>query len=445
MLLDKIVVGKKLPIEQSYFKEKEEIDFFRLSYEASGVDYTLGTCPDGDIIPKFSCEESQDWAMRRKLTPTRSYVSSIIQKYNSSIFRNEPSRATESDLYDQLLEDADGNGNTLNWVMKEALKNAQIDGKSYLYTHDDVEELEVSTVAQRNSANIRSYITIIKADGVVAIEETDNRIIEAVIILQDSEGKNKARYLNDSIYFDIEIDKNTKVLLIGDEIYHGYSSIPLTQLKPLEVAQSKPISYSQRTIVNILSLLHQEISDHTFSKYVLSGVRLPQDENAPRLTYGSKRMIVLEDQGAKLDVLGSQVDQAESLRNQIKLEEDNLYYSAGFGNQNLDPTNMSGFALSILKDDFFQTCDALKSDTEDAENYIVGLIGEKEGFDYIPAIYSSRFIADDGNTELSKLRDALALNLPSRFKQLLILDYLNKFYNISSEDRAIIEEELKQI
>lgn len=445
MLIDDIKPFKKLPFSKDYLMEKEEIDFFNRSYDANGPEYTLGTCPNGNIIPKFECEEYDDYQTRRKLCPTRSYVSSVINKYNASIFRNEPARATSSSTYDLLYKDADGYGNSLNKVMREALKKAQIDGSCYLLADSTATDTEILTIAQYNSSGARPYIRVVDASSVLNYIEVENKLLEAIVLLEDSQGKEFARYMNDEVYVDITLGRDYLVQAVSEPYSHGYSSIPLVEIEPFDDAQAKPISYSQKTIVNLLSLLNQELVDHTFTKHILSGVRLPDDDDqSKKITYGSKRMIVLEDANAKIETIGSDVSQSESLRAQIKLEEDNLYYSAGFGKNNLSEsnTNMSGYALEISREDFFIYCSDLKVACEDAENRVMSLIAEKESFEYIPVVYSNRFIVDDNGVELAKLRDALALNLPSTFKKLLVTDYITKFYNLSDEQKSMIESEL---
>lgn len=443
MLLDKIKINSKLPFASNYETQKDERSFLKLSYEANGAEYTMGSCPDGYIIPKFNCEEFEDWNTRRKLTPTRSYVSSVINKYNASIFRNEPIRATESATFDLLYKDADGYGNSLNKVMRDALKVSQIEGACYLLADSTATDTEILTIAQQQSSGVRPYIRVVKPDSVANATKVEDKLLEVIIMLEDSEGKMFARYMNDMDYVDIALGDNFIVTAISDAYSHGYSKLPLACIDAFQDAQAKPISYSQKTIVNLLSLLHQEMNDHTFTKHILSGVRVPEnDQGTQKINYGSKRLIVLEDANASLTTIGSDVTQADSLRAQVKLEEDNLYYSAGFGNQNVEPTNMSGFALSILKDDFFINCEGLSKAAEGAENTVMELIAEKDSMNYVPAIYSSRFIADSTGEALNALRDLLALPLPQSFKNIAIKNYIETFYNISNEQKSIIEQEL---
>lgn len=444
-ILDNLVLGKKLAFDHDYVEEMDTIHFLRISYEAKGIDYTLGEAPDGPIIHKNECEKRAAYKERCKRTPTRSYVSSIINKYNSAIFRNEPTRQIDSETYKLIYEDADGYGTSLNKLMKNALLDAQIEGCCFLLADSTANDTEILTIAQRNASGARPYIRKLNRESVVAYEEIEDNLIEAIILLTDENGKTFARYMNEEYFIDIQITDKYVIESIGEPYSHGYSNIPLVEIEPFDSPQAEAVSYSQRTIVNILSQLSQERVKSVWTKHILSGVRLPQEgdnTSRPVISWSESEMVVLEDGGAKLDTLGADVACSDSLRKDIEQEEQQLYYAAGFGRGNVEPTNMSGFALSILREDFFLTADALKSAIEEAENTIMALIAEKEGFEYTEAVYSNRYVADDNGSALASLRDLLALPIPQSFKNIAIKNYIETFYNLSDEDKAKIESEL---
>ncbi len=96
---EKLRVNSRLPFHEEYQEKMDEVRFLRLSYIPTGTEYTQGKAADGEkIIHKMECEEQQDWKNRTAQTPVRHYVSTIINKYNSAVFRNEASR----DLRGQL-------------------------------------------------------------------------------------------------------------------------------------------------------------------------------------------------------------------------------------------------------------------------------------------------------------------------------------------------------
>lgn len=439
MLLDKVKLQKKIPLSDDYEADRADIEFYRLSYESSGSDYTLGDCPAGAIIPMFECESHNDWNVRRKQTPTRSYVSGILNKYNAAVFRNEPLRQV---AVEQLYLDADGYGTSLNSLMRKALLCAQTDGCAYLLADSTNTDTEIQTIAQRQATGVRPYIRLVKSEYVINYHEVEESLLEAFVLMCDELGNEFVRYMDDSVFCDIQIDSQMRVTAIGEVYSHGYPSIPLVPIEPLEEPQSKDISYSQRHIVNLLSLIQQELVDHVFTKHLMTGFDMSEDESK-KITYGSKRMLIVKSKDVAISNITADHGAAESLRKQIDQEQTNLLQAAGFANQNVSPTNVSGFALTVMREDFFLICDLLKSAIEHAENKVMALIAAKEGVsDVVPSVYSSRFVADDDNAELSKLRDLLALDLPATFKRLAIRDYINKFYNVSEEDMLKIEQEL---
>ena len=432
----------------NYKEEQKERKFLEVSFDAKGIEYTMGSAPDGPIIHKLECEDTNiDYKNRCKQTPTRSYVSTILSKYNSAVFKNEPSRQASSEVIAQLFVNADGYNNSIGSVMRKALLESQKYESIFLMADSSAADTEILTIAQKQSSGIYPYIRSINAESVINYLEVEDKLIEAIVLLEDAEGNLFARWMNESDFIDIELEqKSLRVSSIGEAYGHGYMDIPLVEIEPFDSAQALPIAYSQRTIVNILSLLQQELTDSVFSKYILSGVRLPEDESggSKKINWSGKRMVVLEDAAANLQLLGADHGAADSLRKEIEQEETQMYYSAGFGKPNVEPTNVSGLSRLIALEDFFNVCNALKTAIEQAENKIGELIASKEGVEWIPTVYSTKYIADDNGEALQKLRDLLALPMPQTFKALAIREYINTFYNVEEADMAKIEQELLQ-
>jgi hypothetical protein len=443
MLLEQIAINKKLPFSSTYTSDIENAQFCRNSYEANGQEYIDSYAPGSEpLIVQNECESKEDYNRRKKQTPSRSYVSSVINKYTSSIFRNEPSRLGDDPSYLKLLDDADSYGANLNDVMKTALKYSQIDGVSYLIPDSTEPTGEILTLSQKLSSDAKSFIRLVKIEAVANIVLVENKITEALVIFEDELGNQFARYMDDYKFVDCTLGKEYKVTSIGEEVPHGYLQTPLIRLKPFDVAQALPMSYSQRTIVNILSLLHEELTGNVFSKWILSGCRV-NDEPEQKITWSGKRMVVLESEQAKLQLLGSDHQAADSLRKEIELEEANLFKSAGLTQNNVEPTNVSGVSRLIAMEGFFVNCNYLKIAIEDAENALIKLIATRDDFEFNGVVYSSKWIVDDNGEQLLKLRDLLSLNLPNKFKKLAIIDYINTFYSVKAEDMDEIVKELE--
>jgi hypothetical protein len=446
-LFDQIKLATKLPFSSDYQEEIVTREFLDVSFDANGTDYTNGSAPDGPIINKLECEELGDYNTRCKVTPTRSYVSAILNKYNSAVFKNEPSRQASTDTISNLFKNADGYGNSINSLMKATLLEAQKFESCFLLADSTAQDTEILTIAQKTSSGAFPYIRKIDSNSVVNYKEVEDVLLEAIILLEDETGATFARWMNESDYVDIQIDSRYfTVSSIGEPYSHGYNRIPLVEVEPLDSAQALPIAHSQRTIVNTLSLLQQEMTDAVFTKWILSGTRLPEETigTPSKVSWSGKRMIVLESETAKLQLLGADHGAADSLRKQIEQEETQLYYSAGFGRPNVEPTSLSGLSRLLALEDFFNIAHSLTTAIQQAENKVGELIAFKEGTEWIPTVYSTRYIADDNGEELQKLRDALALSLPATFKSLLIKNYIKTFYNVSQEEMLAIEQELNQ-
>lgn len=444
-LIEQIVINKKLPFEASYIDELKEREYLESSYNASGAEYLDGNAPDGPIIHRQECEEDKDYSNRKSQTPLRAYVSSLLNKYNAAVFKNEPVRQATSATLELLYRDADTYGNSLNKLMKKALLENQKFGSCYIMADSTASNTEVLTIAQATSAEVRPYLRIIPNYSVVNYVEVEEKLLEVIVLLEDESGNTFARYMDSQVYVDITLGKQNIVTSVSEPYSHGYSKIPIVELESFEVPQALPIANSQRVIVNTLSLLQQEMNDAVFTKWILSGTRLPEDgDDQKKISWSGKRMVVIESETAKLQLLGADHGCADSLRKQIEQEETQMLYQAGFGRPNIEPTALSGLSRLIALEDFFNIAGQLTHCAENAENYILEVICEKEGLEYVPTVYSTKYIADDNGEELAKLRDLMALELPQSFKSLAIRNYINTFYNVSKEDMDRIEEELLQ-
>jgi hypothetical protein len=446
-LIDQVKLNNKLPFSDDFAEEIKTREFLEVSYDANGTEYTRGSAPDGPIINQMECEERDDYLIRCKVTPTRGYVSSILNRYNSAIFKNEPTRQASNDTISNLFANADGYGNSINSVMKSALLESQKFESCFLLADSTAQDTEILTIAQKTASGAYPYIRKIGSDSVVNYEEVEDVLLEAIVLLEDADGVVFARWMDQSNYVDIQVEqKQLRVTSIGEPYRHGYPQIPLIEVEPIDNAQALPIAHSQRTIVNTLSLLQQEMNDSVFTKWILSGTRLPEETNGTpgKVSWSGKRMIVLESENSKLQLLGADHGSADSLRKQIEQEETQMYYSAGFGRPNVEPTALSGLSRLLALEDFFSTCTKLTFAIEQAENKIGELIASKEGTEWIPTVYSTKYISDDNGEALLRLRDALSLPLPSTFKSLLIKDFINTFYNVSEDEMKQIELELNQ-
>ena len=443
-LFESLQVGKPLPFDDDYIQDRQAEAFYESSFEVDDA-YIDGKNAKGEeILTKFTCEELDDYKQRQLITKPRNYVGAIVSKYNSAVFRNEIDRTTEDPTYQLLLKDIDGHKTKIDDFFKKALKCAQIKGESFvLIDSTSPNDGRTLSVTQARIIGARPFLRLVENDAVINYTELEGFLTEALVALE-SETKPFVRYFNTEEYCDIFYDStgaDTRITSITELKPHGYSDIPLVKCEPDVHGESQvaPIATNQQAITNLLSLLALETYESTFTRWVLSGVRLPEDKKDHNISFGAKRLIVLEDTGASLNRMGSDVTQSDSIRASIKEEEEALYKNAGLQATNITATE-SGLSKLIGLEDFFILTKGLADTMENLENKIMTLVAEVSGFEYIPVDYPDSFQETDYAADIQALRDLLALPLPEAVKNQAIETFVEIHIPLAELDTETLVE-----
>jgi hypothetical protein len=451
-LIDNYKPGTKLVWSDDYNEMETKREFWGNSYEMERSSYFEDGDAEGkDVVIRFDCEELKDYNLRKRNTPIRNYCSQIINKFNSSVFRNYPIRPWEVANPD-LAVNVDLLGNSADSFFKMCLKVAQIEGECWVIPDSTSDSTGFVSEAQKSQLGIRPFFRVIENDNIVDYEEINGTILEVAFIIEKEDGMYLRWYdSTNTIEWKLQaVGSNYNIGQVTFEGTHGYSQMPVVRLKPLhgEESQISPLAENQKQIINYLSLLNQEISDSTFTRFILSGIRLPEDGDGTtksKVTWGAKRITVLEDQGAKLESLGADKNQADSIRESIKNEEESLYRVAGLSasSYSMDDAKLSGVSRLIAREDYYLIVKMLSSACEHFENTLIKLIWEIEGRGtYEPVVYSDDFAEPDIQEAILKLRDILALALPQVIKNKAIKEFSEKFFSLSEEDMATMEQQL---
>ncbi len=441
----KLKVGETLPLHADYSDDALARAFWRLTYE-TGRKYIRGLDARGGKVLIPHEREKEGYERRLSMTKPRNHAGPIIRRYNNHVFRIEAQRSDdESTVYQELLADVDGHGNNINAFMAKALERAQVERESYIMVDSTKDTDEETTQAQADESGARAVLKLICADSVLNWTEYDDAITELLVTMQREDGTKFARLYNDETYQEIELKEDGKsIASFGDEIAHGYNALPIIRMRPFcGESQISPLAESQQCITNLMSWLIEEMGNITFSQMVASGVAASDVKD---VYVGNNRMICLPNPAAKLDMIGADPAQAESLRAAIKDEERELYRVAGI--QADDPTKAgapeSGIAKAFKHNDLSANLAALASCVEDAENQAMKILFDVIGEEYpgdvkFPDDFDLPNIADD----LAEVISAVTVTaLPKTIKNKITADFAQRHLTLTKEEAASLKTEL---
>lgn len=427
MLLDEIKVGKSLPEHKDYDTMLRKMQFWEASVEVN-EEYYDEKDPNGNpILKKFTCEEQEDFKFRKSIASPRNYMFGILNKYLSTVFKS-PQVRQENDFYSNV----DLLGSSISDFFAHKAWEACVYGASYCQPDSTSSDPNLSEAAKRQ-LGIRPFIRSIETFNVVNWVDYLGHLQEVIVRYEDAEGTPFAIYYNQEDMIRIELSKD-KVVALGDLIPHGYSFMPIVRIMPFNTSESfvSPGCLTQMGINNLLSLEKTELFSNTFTRFFAAGIRTNDDnEGMTKLTWGTNRLIIAEDQGASITPLGAKPEQAQSIRDSIAQEENALYRQYHLSaTQTQDATQVpSGYSLVISRTDFNNICSQISNSIERAEKQLAVLLNETEGINLDETVsYLKEFIEPSKQEELLNLRDILALPVDDQMKQTEIDNFKKKFY-----------------
>lgn len=423
------IIGEPLPRFKDWAQQMQEISFYRNSYKG-GPRYIRSVDSLGHpVLLPHPKERSDGYNFRVRNATLFNYVRPIINRYNDLVFMRKPDRNTIEDQ--DFINNVDGHGSHMNEVSEKVLKNAQIDGKAFLFldSNSDIEGTVSVLDAQR--LGLRAIVRSIKSTSVPYYVDTDNgTILGAYIVVHDSAPF--AVQVNDTAWRRIEItdDHQMVVKQILPWISHGYNKCPLVKVEPIDdSAQAADISNIQKLIFNLYSLLTEELFGSTFTQWVATGASVDDISNVEK---GVNRLIIVDKQGVNFTKLGSDPAQATSIRDAIKDAINELYRSAGLTSGNaLDTSSpISGVALAFLQGGMVSSAAALSRSMETAENRLLEIAGIDGR-----VIYNKEFNATDENKELENTLKIVESSMPQAIKN----EMIKRWSEFASIDERVIK------
>jgi hypothetical protein len=413
-----IQIGKPLP--------KADIDTLKYYRGSVNPDHNYCELKDAHgapVIVKQECESWDEYEIRKKLTNPRNYIQSIVNKYFATVFRNDP------EVDERFQEFYNNNLGTI----KDSLYESEVVGRSFILVENDLNGSELS-VAQMQNANYEELFVFLPAETIREIQIVDGYVVYAVVTFQDSLGTVFARQYNpDGTAQDVTINQQTEIVQTISEPYStGYNSLPIVGILP-KIKLCPMLADSQKQIANYLSLLNQELFNHTFSQKLLSGLDLSnktEEEKMAMKMEMARSKFICTGESVSVSPLGSDIQQSDSIRKSIEDEETNLFTLAGIREPN-GVVPESGMALLIQEDSYFINATALVDALETALNNAIGLISDRLGVDYNPIYFSRSFTTPDYDALTISLRNILSLSVPEEYKQKAIQIWAQQYFGQS--------------
>ena len=389
-------IGDALPLNPTYAVDELARRFWQASFRCARG-YLGGPDAVGvSVLVQHEREEATGYARRLRTTKARNFVGPILRRYNALVFRKPPIRdATASPLFATIEADATGEGETLDAFMSRALLRAQIDRESWIML--GVEggiESDAPTVAQMEAAGTRPTVELVTASSVInwVDEGSGGSVVCEAWVLMEVNGVCVCRMFTKLTYTDAilkpeEYARGSFVVAsYTPPVAHGYAGVPLVRLRPhfdplgdvrnsYGDSQAGPLAESQQAIVNLLSLVTEEIYNVTFSQMIAFGV---SDAQVGDARVGSNRVMCVPNPAGSVTMIGADPAQATSIRTQVLDEVDNLFRLAGV-TQGDASTPASGVSLAFRYNDLATIVASLAIACEQAEAAAWALLAEAWG------------------------------------------------------------------
>lgn len=406
MSIPVIQTGKPIVDTAARTQRISEIKYWRAS-ERVDQHYLRSQAPDGHkVVLALTCESETDYSERIALTRRSNFIRPFARRYNQAVFRHQPQR-TLTPTVERLLQDADGRGKPLDKLMTDALFEAQIAGQAAVVLEATTELPPDATVAQVADANEAFVLRLIKAENILAIGRSEEGIEWVMLLFYDGDGDGETDKTWVRLYTDFDTQdfmlRDTNTLIVDevlDPVPHGLEELPVAIIEP-EPGSSQIAAWAdvQRAIHNTDSFLRLELTTQTFTRWILTGVQGADEEDGlggvrkrPAIQWGSRRIFSFEDPNIKVERLSSDVSQADSLRDTIRGDTEDLYRLAGLqANYAIDGQPQSGFSRLLQLEDFAVQADQLADSMEAAENKLLRLVAITESTEEPEVVYSRDF------------------------------------------------------
>jgi len=305
------------------------------------------------IIANTGNSEDNRFLRRLRTSSYKNFTKPIISRFAAYVTRNDPKRYDTDELdrikikpfIDEMI--LEGLKLTEVWVGYDTVQLDEFDedGSLISYTENDIAVLDPEHQG-------RPYPVMIDARNVVDFDEDENGVIHRVVFeeieefkdsftakkskvtnykewtttgwktyrkVKSGDSKNSFNQEKTSTITNTLTGSSVRVELIS-EGSHSFEEVPFRPFRPR--FPTEDLADLNRLLFNIESLVDEELFSSTFTQKVITGASADEVKTA---TTGSGNTLVIENQDATLDVIGSIEGQAASLMDRCRHIVEDIY------------------------------------------------------------------------------------------------------------------------
>jgi len=233
----------------------------------------------GRYLIKYVLESQEDYDSRLRQTPLDNHVKSVVETYNSFLFRTPPKRdygtqVVNDPSLDAFLQDADLDGRTFNAFMRDCATYSSIYG--HVWVGIDKPAVVVNTRAEELQQEIRPYVSLHTPENVIdwsyARKPNGVYALKSITMLDGIE-EDKVYYrtittTETTVYVKAGMNDDANIVEVFENPLGVVPFVPVyagrSQTKGLGISDIADIADVQRGIYNELSELEQliRVSNH---------------------------------------------------------------------------------------------------------------------------------------------------------------------------------------
>lgn len=380
------VMEKKPPKHPDFERKARMWSWLQASYEG-GQEYVEAKGPDGkSVLVPHESESPKSLERRKRMTPYKNFCKPIINKLVAYVFGAGTVRDMTNNQFAEWSQDVDDRGTSLEDFVEDAMTQDRVLG-AWFVLMDTNKPNDKMTVAQAKAAGTRVIVQHVHPARVIDWAEDDSWLLA---IHEDAEGV-ILRLWDDVTVHAWMLDEKGRVAADLGEQAHGWPTNPLRRVRGKSLISD--VALLNMSYYNVDSILREELARQTFTQYMLFGISAEDVSDDSGSMLGPRRLICVNKpaQDLKLERLGADASQAESLRATMEQDRKEIYNLVGLRPPDVEVGPESGRALLIRQADTFALAERLSDDARDLEAWLSGTWGMVTGVQVEPPQYPEDF------------------------------------------------------